>query len=88
MITSAGTYDGTSLDSGLMDIWLTQGLLASNGAVIRLDFDTGTFAVNIFEGLIFVAGGDFTNGAAVPVPAALWLFGSAMLGLLGLRRRT
>jgi hypothetical protein len=87
VITSAGTYDGTSLDSGLMDIWLTQGVLAQNGAVVRLDFDTGTFAVNIFENLVFVAGGEFTN-AAVPVPAALWLFGSAVLGLLSLRRRT
>jgi hypothetical protein len=87
VITSSGTYDGSSLDSGIMDIWLTQGLLAGNGAVIRLDFNTGTFAVNIFEGIIFVAGGTFTNAAVIPVPAAVWLFGSALLGLAGLRRR-
>ncbi|MES2546481.1 MAG: VPLPA-CTERM sorting domain-containing protein, partial [Pseudomonadota bacterium] len=28
------------------------------------------------------------NVSAVPVPAAAWLFGSAMLGLAGLRRKS
>ena len=36
---------------------------------------------------VAVIQGDFTL-QAVPVPAALWLFGPAVLGLLGLRRRT
>jgi hypothetical protein len=26
--------------------------------------------------------------SAVPVPAAVWLFGTAMMGLLGLRRKS
>lgn len=88
VITSSGTYDLGHLAGGVMDIWLTQGLLANNGAIIHLDFDTGTFAVNIFEGAIFVAGGTFSNAAEIPAPAALWLMGSGLLGLLGLRRRS
>ncbi len=31
--------------------------------------------------------GTYTAASAVPVPAAAWLFGSALMGLLGLRRK-
>jgi hypothetical protein len=31
--------------------------------------------------------GDNTNIGEVPLPAAVWLFGSGVMGLLGLRRR-
>jgi hypothetical protein len=67
VIASSGTFDGTRLDSGLMDLWLTQGLLAANGAVIHIDFAVGTFAVNIFENLIFIAGGDLDADLASDV---------------------
>ncbi|MEH6591277.1 MAG: VPLPA-CTERM sorting domain-containing protein [Halioglobus sp.] len=30
---------------------------------------------------------EFSNVAAVPVPAAVWLFGSALLGLAGIKRK-
>lgn len=30
---------------------------------------------------------DFTEVSAIPVPAALWLFGSGLLGLVGISRR-
>ena len=61
---SAGTTDGEVLTGGFIDLWLTEGTLAANGAVIHIDFDTGTFTVNIFENLIFVAGGDVAPVAA------------------------
>ena len=54
---SAGTTDGNTLTGGFMDIWVTTTVLAANGAVIHIDFTAGTFTVNIFENLIFVAGG-------------------------------
>ena len=66
VITSQGTFNGMRLNGGVMDLWLTAGTLANNGAVIRLDFTTGEFDVNIFEGLIFVAGGSFTNTTTPP----------------------
>ena len=81
VITSQGTYNGTRLNGGVMDLWLTQGLLANNGAVIRLDFSAGTFAVNIFEGLVFTAGGTFTN-TRMPVPN-ITLNGTQIAGTLG-----
>ena len=42
-----------------------------------------------FESIIGTAFGDFTFAAAqpVPVPAAIWLFGSGLLGLVGMARR-
>jgi hypothetical protein len=42
-------------------------------------YDTGDFT-NTYEGAII-------NPSAVPVPAALWLFGSGLLGLVGVARR-
>jgi hypothetical protein len=64
-----------------MDLWVTQGLLANNGAVIHLDFSTGAFTVNIFEGIIFVSGGTFAN-TKTPVPK-IALNGKQIAGTLG-----
>jgi hypothetical protein len=44
---------------------------------------TGTDNYALIEGL----GDVFTTASAVPVPAAAWLFGSALVGLAGLGRR-
>jgi DNA-binding beta-propeller fold protein YncE len=63
----------------------------SNGSVLRYDGTTGAFidafvpaggALGAPTFLVF-------NGAAspVPVPAAVWLFGSGLLGLIGVARR-
>jgi hypothetical protein len=69
---SAGSTDGASLTGGFVDFWLTQGLLANNGAIVTLRLDEECideltpgaepipppcFEVNIFEGQVFVAGG-------------------------------
>lgn len=59
VIDSAGTYDGTTLDSGILDVWVTEGLLGANGIVVRLDFAAGTFVINLFENAVVMAGGDF-----------------------------
>jgi HYDIN/CFA65/VesB-like, Ig-like domain/Abnormal spindle-like microcephaly-assoc'd, ASPM-SPD-2-Hydin len=74
---SAGTTDGTVLDTGFIDFWVTQGLLANNGAVISLQFDQPCgsapaldppcFLVNIFENLVTVSSGTF---AAVTMPVS------------------
>lgn len=60
-----------------------------------------TPAISLNGGVSLVAAGESANGgsdfrvlnleiveaSAVPVPAAVWLFGSALLGLFGIRRR-
>jgi len=54
-------------------------------------FATGfdTFTANLLGGFNLDAAGNltFSSAAPVPVPAAVWLFGSAMLGLVGFRKR-
>ncbi len=54
-------------------------------------FATGntTFTTNMLDVFNLDASGLLTYGSAapVPVPAAVWLFGSAMLGLVGFRKR-
>ncbi len=56
------------------------------------DFDNETFLAflsNAAGGSSQVGDGTFTNpgAAVVPVPAAVWLFGSGLLGLVGVARR-
>ena len=55
----------------------------------RVNILSGTAAsANFSVDTIFAtAGGDFAQTAAVPVPAAVWLFGSGLLGLVGVARR-
>ncbi|MFK8030266.1 MAG: hypothetical protein AB8G18_08490 [Gammaproteobacteria bacterium] len=52
---------------------------------IFFDLDAGTFAAD-GGALGTVSGVGTLEAAPVPVPAAVWLFGSALLGLMGLRR--
>lgn len=62
--------------------------LAGLGAVFGLNFtlassDSGQFGINTPAYFAM----DNIQVAAVPVPAALWLFGSALIGLAGVSRR-
>jgi hypothetical protein len=65
-------------DSNLTD-WTRDDVNSSVGiaATLRFNKETGTITLN--------ASGEPTS--CVPVPAAAWLLGSGVLGLLGLRRR-
>ena len=49
---------------------------------VIFDFDAGTWTAD--GGFFGTVGGTF---AAIPVPAAAWLFGSALLGLAGVSRK-
>ena len=72
--TSTGTTNGEALTGGFIDLWLTQGVLAANGAVITLKLDEACattdagvslappcFEVRIFERQVYVASGQFTG---------------------------
>lgn len=52
---------------------------------IMFDFDAGTFFAD--GGALGTVGGT-VELRAVPIPAAAWLLGSALLGMAGLRRRS
>ncbi len=47
----------------------------------------GVTAVNLKDTLVFAWAVRSGNVSAVPVPAAVWLFGSGLLGLVGVARR-
>lgn len=52
------------------------------GAIKRLFFDDSSTAAGVGYSTF-----EFENVSAVPVPAAVWLFGSALLGLMGVSRK-
>lgn len=69
------------------------GILAASEVIFEDDFGNG------FEDFAFLRIQSFTGGtdhyevlaqietSAVPIPAAIWLFGSALMGLVGIRRK-
>jgi hypothetical protein len=94
--TTGGTTDANNdLDSGFILHEFVVPPFSDNGAWVLFDIEAGIAQVCVFFTLtgcipgateVAVIQGDFSV-AAVPLPAALWLFGPAVLGLLGLRRR-
>jgi len=82
--------DGFSLASGGSAIWTID--LGLTG-VTNSDFNALSLIppgdVQTFAALKFVMGpgDDSAFGAVVPVPAAVWLFGSGLIGLIGVARR-
>jgi hypothetical protein len=95
-----GTYNGVNQNSiGQADVGLVKNLQSyaywsgaeyspGSGNAWYFNTTSGNQSYNYGNGLEFYAWavrpGDVS---AVPVPAAFWLFGSGLMGLLGLRRR-
>jgi hypothetical protein len=78
---------------GITDV---SGQWASASSVLIGNNDGNLAAAHIFPCTITSAGCDLTNSpgangstgfAAVPIPAAAWLFGSGLIGLIGIARR-
>jgi hypothetical protein len=79
VLTGKLTIFGTSATSGLR-------------SYAAYDFDNETFQAfiaNVSGGSTLIGDGTFVNPSAVvvPVPAAVWLFGSGLIGLVGVVRR-
>ncbi len=76
-------YTPTSEDT--FDFFLIDGLLTGFDTV---DFEIFGLGDGVSGNLNFTGGGlQFISAAPVPVPAAVWLFGSALLGLVNIRRK-
>lgn len=80
---AAVTFAGTTPTGGFLDVTTFS---PSFGIFIPISFDltAGTFLATSPLG---DASGTFAP-AVVPVPAAVWFMGSALLGLVGMRRRS
>lgn len=72
-------FAGNTGDDGVQSwVYLDLGTPFTNGG-----FETGDLTGWEYEGQAGVIGGD----SAVPIPAAVWLLGSGLFGLVGLKRR-
>lgn len=73
------TLDGTAMDGESIMAW-SVGISSDDYTSAVTSADTLTWTLNASTGQLIY-------GSAVPVPAAAWLFGSALLGLAGAARR-
>ena len=84
-ITSTGNFHDEGLD---ITMKFVGGTLLNN---VTTDLDTGSSFYeccgNGFSSQYFASGSFIPTASSVPLPAAAWLFGSALLGLIGIKRR-
>jgi len=75
-VASTGAFNTTALDQGRVSFLdhLTAGSAVYNSVHPFPELDQNVFAV-------------WNQSAVVPIPAAIWLFGSGLLGLIGAARR-
>ena len=77
-VDGSGNYLSTDVAAG-----------AGTGANTPITAPDGIRGLGMIDGAFvgFNANFDFNAPAAIPVPAAVWLFGSGLLGLVGVARR-
>ena len=70
--------------------WLGISFIGTDFASILAALDVGDLTIGLHIGSLDTDAGSasFTTTSAVPVPAAFWLFGSALVGFIGMSRRT
>ena len=80
------TFDSTAFtvdwDGGYIDLLVDAGMV---GELVQFGF--ATEATDWAPTAVFYDNLNFAEVSAVPVPAAVWLFGSGLLGLVGVARR-
>lgn len=79
---------------GAIDAWSTTSIVGGNNVTVSVlnntSLNAGTYVLELRGSVSGTLGGSYSgvlNVTAVPVPAAAWLMGSALAGLLGVRRR-
>lgn len=92
-VQDTSNYFNTLGEAGTDGELYTFAYSASAGDVLTFDWEFSTDDYHPYHDFAFVdiAGEHYeviAEIAAVPVPAAVWLFGSGLLGLLGLRKKS
>ncbi len=93
-----GTADNSILNSGDPDLdlfsnlvsnryWSGTELLTNTTRAWRFNFNDGDLSANSKSSILQVTAVRTGDVSLVPVPAAAWLFGSGLLGLLGIARK-
>lgn len=73
--------DAANFVNGLQTVAFSNGVVDFGPGGIDLD----NFTINGVAGSVYVQSIEIS---AIPIPAGLWLFGSALIGLAGIKRRT
>jgi hypothetical protein len=82
------TSVGTALNSSIVDISLDDGGMAYYiGLISDTAFSSAAIQYDAGGGGNFLFNVDDITTSAVPIPGAIWLFGSGLLGLIGISRR-
>jgi hypothetical protein len=87
-------YNCPGISCSLIDAWsspVNYGPTTGTVSVLPTTLlSAGTYVLEVRGNVVGAAGGGYSgvlNVAAVPVPAAAWLFGSSLIGLMSLRRK-
>jgi hypothetical protein len=89
-VSSALDIDGGDAVTGGIATFQATGATTGIVAQAAIDVDTGlweAFVVETNGSLTSIAAGNGAFVSAVPVPAAAWLFGTALVGLAGIGRQ-
>lgn len=82
------TSSGTAVNSSVVNISLADGGLAYYiGLVSDTQFTSAAIQYDAGSGGNFLFNVDDITTSVVPIPAAVWLFGSGLIGLIGVSRR-
>ena len=80
---------GATADIDVVNVWDVAGDVYTSSDVVSGAFPTGDGirGLGMVDGPFLTYHANFDFVAPVPVPAAVWLFGSGLLGLVGVARR-
>jgi PEP-CTERM motif-containing protein len=82
---AAISITGATIDTGVTTLGLTAGDVTFSGNQLSINVEGLSFNTSTFVQIDLLSEG---GPSAVPLPSAIWLFGSGLLGLLGFRRQS
>ena len=78
---------GANADIDVVNVWDVVGSSYTSTDVLEGAGGDGILGLGMIDGAFVGSSANFDFVAPVPVPAAVWLFGSGLLGLVGVARR-